>query len=653
MCLIKECHNKYTELFEERWLDEIDEANQSEIKSAFLKINGFYETSFILLSKSAISGEYISCESTKQEIEDFIRGLFKGDFITGDSQRSKLNDEFAALNNNLLNSLRHYQLLIDISDTKYDNSKENQFLFSSVKLNVLKAHKLLNFFNQIVIEICRYDYRLPTDKDTLLNLLNLRIQIIDAMNDGGDGESKELYQILLHKCNFIIRKTRKEKFSYSFNSLIESINPSKLDVGGLDILIDKEQHKNLSADLLEELNEDINSKTPKIESFVRIIRHYKENLKTVEERGIMDNVLRIYDEYYHANKEESPTSKKHKYDNFSLDSVRNYIYNCRFSFLSCFDSISFEEILSELVIIQQIQREGVQNFHPYEKGIECLRRRTEAILNKDSVSCNNEDLRLVERKLQQLNGLINKYSEAINWCEFRKFYPFLLPFDESMIKDDRYSIFIPSTFSRAINYQEQFEYLNETKQKLREYHSLFLVKKEQKSIFLLNQENQKRTSELEDTVKKYEKRTYELLGLFTAVITFLFGSVNIFTQNCDSSLPLLITNTMGLGFILLLFAGLILLTTSKFILELSLKDFIKTSRFKFLIVFIIGYIAILVASYYSYPIELNYSTPEKRKESSIQNNIVIPELNKNLNNRDTILFRNNRIITIHKDSIVH
>ena len=72
MCLIKECHDKYTELFEERWLDKIDETNQDEIKSAFLKINGFYKTSFILLSKSAISGEYISCENTKQEIEKFV-----------------------------------------------------------------------------------------------------------------------------------------------------------------------------------------------------------------------------------------------------------------------------------------------------------------------------------------------------------------------------------------------------------------------------------------------------------------------------------------------------------------------------------------------------------------------------------------------------
>ncbi|MDR1717348.1 MAG: hypothetical protein LBS20_16060 [Prevotella sp.] len=206
MCLIKKCHNKFTELFEERWLDKIDEASQSEIKLAFLKIRGFYETSFILLSKSAISGEYISCENTKQEIEDFIGGLFKGDFISGKSERSNLYAEFMALNNNLLNSLRHYQMLIDISDSKYDNSKENQFLFSSIKLNDLKGHKLLNFFNQIVIEICRYDYRLPTDKDTLFNLLNLRIRIIDAANDGGEGESKEVFQTLLHKCNFIVKK---------------------------------------------------------------------------------------------------------------------------------------------------------------------------------------------------------------------------------------------------------------------------------------------------------------------------------------------------------------------------------------------------------------------------------------------------------------
>lgn len=652
MCLIKECHDKYTELFEERWLDKIDETNQDEIKSAFLKINGFYKTSFILLSKSAISGEYISCENTKQEIEKFIGGFLENDFITGDSERSKLFAHFVVLNNNLLNSLRYYQQLIHTSDTKYDNSKENQFLFSSIKLNDLKEHKLLNFFNEIVIEICRYDYRLPTDKDSLLNLLNLRIQIIDAMNDAGDGES-EIYQTLLHKCNFIIKKTRKEKFSYSFNSSIETINPSTLEVGVLSILIDKEQHKNLSPNLLRELNKNIISKTPKLESFVRLIRHYKENLTSVDNREIMDNIITIYDRYYLVNKEENPTTKKHKYDNFSLNSVRNYIYNCRFSFLSNFDSIPFEEIESELGTIQQIQSEGVQNFHPYEKGIECLRKRIETIINKDSTLCSNEELDLAGRKLKKLEELIVKYDEAINWCEFRKFYPFLLSFEESLIKEKESSIFIPSTFSKAINYQELFEYLNETKQKLREYRSLFLVKKEQKSIFALNKGYQERTSKLEEDIKKYEKRTYELLALFTAVITFLFGSVNIFTQNSDLSLPLLITNTMGLGFILLLFASLVLLTTSKFILELPLRHFIRTSRFWFLVIFVFGYASVLIISYFSYPNELRLSSPQKTKEPSVLNNIVVPMHNKEANSKDTILLRNNNTVIIYKDSITH
>lgn len=653
MSLIKKCYDKYSELFEERWLDKIDKDNQTAIESAFLKIKDFYETSFIFFSKSAISGEYISCENTKHEIEKFIEGLFKGDFIDGNSPMSKLYALFVTLNDNLLNSLRHYQQLIDISDVKYDNSENNQVLFSSVKLKNLREDRLLNFFNQVVIKTCLYDYQLPMDKNSLMELLSVKFQIDDAIAEESNPNLIDIFDVLLKKCFFIIKKTRKNNFNFSINSTIETINPNKLEIGELQSFIDKEKYKNLSNELLEKLNNDIISKNPKLESFVRLIRHYKENLKSISDRGIMDNILQIYDEYYHESKEKDPTAKKHEYNNFSLDSVRNYIYNCRFSFLSNFDSISFEDIELELAKIQQIQMKGVQNFHPYEKGIECLRRRLETILNKDSTSCSDEELNLVKRKLEKLEDLIGKYDKAINWCEFRKFYPFLLPFDESLIEEKSLSIFIPSTFSKAINYQEQFEYLNETKQKLGEYHSLFLVKKEQKSISLLNQENQKRTSELEETVKKYEKRTYELLGLFTAVITFLFGSVNIFTQNSDSSLPLLITNTMGLGFILLLFAGLILLTTSKFILELSLKDFIKTSRFKFLIVFIIGYVAILIASYYSYPSELGDSTPEKGKESFIQNDIAIPVHNKNINNKDAILARNNNAITIHKDSIAH
>lgn len=245
-----------------------------------------------------------------------------------------------------------------------------------------------------------------------------------------------------------------------------------------------------------------------------------------------------------------------------------------------------------------------------------------------------------------------KYDEAINWCEFRKFYPFLLSFEESLIKEKESSIFIPSTFSKAINYQEQLEYLNETKQKLREYRSLFLVKKEQKSIFALNKENQERTSKLEKDVKKYEKRTYELLALFTAVITFLFGSVNIFTQNSDLSLHLLIVNTLGLGFILTLFVGLILLTTPIFMQEMPFKKIIQTPRFIILLL-LLGCGVMFTISYFRHPKELRLSSPQKTKEPSVLNNIVVPMHNKEANSKDTILLRNNNTVIIYKDSITH
>ena len=201
---------------------------------------------------------------------------------------------------------------------------------------------------------------------------------------------------------------------------------------------------------------------------------------------------------------------------------------------------------------------------------------------------------------------------------------------------------VPSTFSRAIDYSALFLYLNEAKQKEREIR-----------MITINFKTSNKTKKIEEIVNRSEKRTYELLALFTGIITFLFSVVNIFTVNNNSDLKLLITNTMGLGFILLLFVGLILLTSPAFLLEVPVSVYKKTLRYKFLRILLPLYIILIIISYFNYPISNSIDEKEKKesKEPLLINQITIPENKNNIYRKDTILLYNNNTILIKQDSI--
>ena len=75
-------------------------------------------------------------------------------------------------------------------------------------------------------------------------------------------------------------------------------------------------------------------------------------------------------------------------------------------------------------------------------------------------------------------------------------------------------------------------------------------------------EQTKELDSLKDNLKASEKKYIEIGGIFVSAITFLFGTINIFTNDKASPLQMFIS-TMGLGILLLLFASLLMLVVNK------------------------------------------------------------------------------------------
>lgn len=141
---------------------------------------------------------------------------------------------------------------------------------------------------------------------------------------------------------------------------------------------------------------------------------------------------------------------------------------------------------------------------------------------------------------------------------------------------------MPSAYAKYIDYntlKERLEQFNRTKEYLRFRCDLSIERKE--------------ITQIKNDIKTSDKKAYDLIAIFTAAITFLFGIVNIFINNTTLNLYQLIANTIGFGVLLLLFASLYLFISPLLIQRINWYQYLKTGRCIAGVV-LIGIYAILV-----------------------------------------------------------
>lgn len=251
--------------------------------------------------------------------------------------------------------------------------------------------------------------------------------------------------------------------------------------------------------------------------------------------------------------------------------------NCYFSFLLSKQHIKFEDFKVEIDKIDDLQLQTkIYNFHPYEKAIEYLLNEIDMNI-KDGV-----DKKKILEKQQLLEKYYNKLKNAISWCQGQDYYPFQLPYKECLhkINDANIILFVPSSFTRPLNYNA-----------LDELHSKYATK-----IAAINEQiriwdDKKEILELKQQLDSHQKTYIQILGLFTAILTFLFGTINIFsTSNNNISLQEKIDDTAVIGILLLIFSSIIYLFTSR------KNEFFSFRNIMFLLM-IVGYFFLLFKFY--------------------------------------------------------
>lgn len=606
---IRTCYDEYKSTFldDGRWLPS-DPQNEDEVKIAYDKISNFIERSFILLTRSIISGEYIEAPNINNALSNFIDEVYplelnpSSDMGTGDNL-TKLRTEFDVLNSSLFNALRFYQLFISTSKNKFTPTPINE-QYGVFRVVEEVKNNALSLFVNISIPLCKYDYFLPVSTKDFQNLLSIRNNIKELIGGSSSREMRKIYSLLLFKCHFIIRRIKKTRFDNEINFNRETINPAILDIGDYKSFISEDVKTK------EQLLENIKSSSPEVRSFVFLMKYYKQSLENEDEIALMDYLLERYIEVYDEFRDSvfrNNDEFKTQYDQFSLDSILNFLHNCRFSAFTqkCKPNLKcIKQKLRKIEDVQSITR--VRNFHPYEKAIEAV-----ILCIKTHIQENDFDEKLLNDKIDELERLIKSFDDALKWSEFHKFFPFQLPFDESLVYSEEYDLklFVPSAFAKNIDYQELKEELASFR------------KERDNLIFLLDLSKERKEIErIKENIKNTDKKAIDLIAIFTASITFLFGVVNIFVVNNDISLGQLITNTMGLGIVLALFMCMYLLISPILIQRIEWKRFLKTGRFWFGLVGLIIYVVTLLVF-----LE-NQNTPSCNSKIQDKNDIMIDNM---------------------------
>ena len=162
-----------------------------------------------------------------------------------------------------------------------------------------------------------------------------------------------------------------------------------------------------------ELLNDISGVNPELKSFVLLMKYYKQNLVSNSDIVKMDFVLKKFSDIYQIKRNSrefiSPNNSVEEYNKFSLNSILNFLHNCRFSFYTQKCEPNLKQIKEELRHIENIQaKTGVKNFHPYEKAIEAITKCIEVHIEQDDF-----DDRLIEDKLEELDRVVSLYKESI------------------------------------------------------------------------------------------------------------------------------------------------------------------------------------------------------------------------------------------------
>lgn len=323
-----------------------------------------------------------------------------------------------------------------------------------------------------------------------------------------------------------------------------------------------------------ELDAEAINRSLKIGEYALLMKCYKDSPNTVLSQ--IENILADFKKLHSILWSKFD---RRPFDRYALNTLKNYMYNCCLSFRMKDDNYTFGDLSKDILEVVDMQRRtGVYNFYPFRKAIEFILKTF-----KTNSELSEKDMGSQKKLLQKC---ITWFEEAIEWCHATKFYPIQCLYNECIVTVDKFgAVFIASNYCRPVKYEKLKDELNRYKNQLLSIGNEIEVRKERIEI-----------SKVRKEIDESRMKQVEILSFFTAIITFLFGTIGFFAKNENVSFYQLVSSIFGLGGVLLIFVcGIHLVTMRR---EKSFIDYFCHPRMWFclftIIVSIIGIIWLLM-----------------------------------------------------------
>ncbi len=561
----------FSEEFKDNWIEKLQvdakKNNEDPLFIGLKKLDDFERDSFIYLAKYILSGD-----SLNDPDDSLLKSLYNVILVdnnpkrTGDNIKDSLTKEFERVLSNLkveLDLVRSFVLDYIVRFDKVDSitnlkpvSKGNNSLFPSILESICKCCiKELNFRNspKYLREIILYYENLNEVKkmvsgDDVTSIIDATLFKLNLLIEKLSREAKD-HCIQYYRDNKLIQKRLEDLSQYSEDDF------RRFFLLFYDIhLVDKYTIKSW---LKELRNENVS-----MYKYALLMRYYVTQTKNINQ---IDELIELNDRHY----QDTCKTDINKVDRYACDSMRNYMYNSRFSFLCHCKDYSLEKFRIDLEKIKSIQEETmIYSYIPYQDALDYLLSLINTKLEGYRIvndihsinSSQSQKIDFLKSLLEDVKHCYRKFKENVTFCKDN--HPYLIQmrykfschvFSDPKDKSIQIKVFCPSSFMGGVNYamlQEQ----------ITEYGAQIPLIEYQVNQFDERQKLLNATNKIENI----EKNMYEKLGLFASITTFLVGLLAIFIgNNGDVSIFTKMEYVIVLGSILALFVcigGILLMT---------------------------------------------------------------------------------------------
>lgn len=574
---------KFKERFSDCWLDRLnwDKTNcKKSLGEVQDSVRAFKQDMFDLFAHSVLQGEYITYEDYDKSLESLYEQLANAEMVPDGKNGLKsiavktFNDMTYQLGNVILR-VRH---LMTMFDNKY-GERQTKFIVNAyrVKHKESSVDDYVRYYD-ILIGITVLDHSLSYEEDSITKLIIYHSELKESIEQKKlSGKGLAILEILDDKCLFLLKKLLVDddkEFDYMIDFNQQHYDARELsfkyfmEMNRLFEFYRADTYSNNS--LGRNLDVKACNKGLAIGQFSLLMKYYKDSNNT--DLVQIDNILADFNSLYEKLWMES---QKKTFERYSLCTLKNYMYNCRFSFLMQDPSYTFDRLKNDLNQIIGIQNQtGVFNFYPYRKAFN----KALVLFHQDETIDKNKNKVFKDF----LSLCISKFAESIEWCKTYHFYPIQNQYQECLVPVDGFGdVFIASSFCRPVKYVTLQDDLISFKNQLRSVDNEIALR-----------EGKMELKKIRGDIEHSKTREIEILSAFTAVITFLFGTIGFFAENENNNFIHLVFSIFGLGAILLIFvSGIHLVTMSK---EEKIGDYFKHPRAWLCIFTILASIGLLI-----------------------------------------------------------